>query len=253
MAVQTITKGDPNLAESFYAEQGKRKSWSYFSGEVVERTWKGTRTLVDGIYENVKVGNDPDGNPYTSQIPDAASIDEGRGLATLNVQYAEDGEAVYELMANEIAVPVHAAPYFTSATAITADEVNQAYDAWDQKLSVADARALHGWSAGSKPDVLFKLLSLGTESFYYSTYVLRETKNVSRTADVSASYANVNRVTSPPSYSSVNALIGNVPSGQWLKKAPIVRQVAAVRWQIITEWWWDTSWSSVLYGGSRVP
>lgn len=235
------------------AEQGQKKQWSYFSGELVERTWKGDKGVIQQLYERAKTGLDPEGSPYTKGIPESASLDEGRGLATATIQYAEDGLPVYELFANELNVPVHAAPYFLAATAITADEVNQAYRAWELRKSVEQATDEYGWASDGKAITLFNLLSLGTESFYYSTYVLRETKNVSSESDVSASYLGVNSVSALPSGYTANALIGSVPAGEWVKKAPIVRQIAAYRWQIVTEWWWDTTWSSVLYGGSRVP
>jgi hypothetical protein len=211
------------------------KSWDYFNGEVTETVIRGTRAAVATAYETYKAvaGFSPE---Y-----DSVSFDPGRGLAQLSIRQIQDGAPLYELQANELSNPIWLHSHFSALSAADILEVRMAFESGTE-ISTGDA----------KQD-LWEMLCKGTEEYLISSYVLRETKNVSKRSTVAASYSNVNRVEAPPDITAVNALIGGLPSGEWLKKAPVVRQVGSRRWQIVTEWWWAEKWSEILYGGTLTP
>jgi hypothetical protein len=100
--------------------------------------------------------------------------------------------------------------------------------------------------------VLFRILEGGVEEYLESAYVLRETKVVSGRNAVQANFSNINRVDNPPSNAAVNTLIGslNELGGEWLKKAPSIRQITKTKWSVVTEWWWAYVWDYYLYGGT---
>jgi hypothetical protein len=149
-----------------------------------------------------------------------------------------DGETTYELMANEMSQHISTHSYFASLTDSEVAAVLQAVEAKQPSTFT-----------GAQSD-LYAHCIRGLDEYVVSNYVLRETKNVSKRSLLTASYTNVNQVDTPPDTQVANTLIGLVPSGEWLKKTPIVRQVGNRRWQIIQEWWWAEKWSRILYGGS---
>lgn len=229
------------LGTTAATEQGRRKVYTFFDGEREERVFMGPTDAVETLYNLYKTvaGYNPD---Y-----DVVEFDPGRGKGTLRISKVEDGEAVYELYPNEILKPIALHKYFAiTATAVTADEMATI----NQNIPLATPAASTGLTG--KALTLYKYMLWGMEEYLETGYVLRETKNVSKRSTVAASYTGVNTVVTPPSTSAVNSLIGTLPSGEWLKKAPVVRMIGKRRWQIVTEWWWAEKWAAI-YGGSWTP
>ena len=219
--------------------QTTNSRWSYGQGEVSESTYKGVMAAVQALYDS-----------YKAVAGFAPTIDQmnlmyARGLGTLTVSIITDGEPQYEMIPNELSNPIWTSDYFAvTAPALTAQQVNAVRR--DFELG------LNGTFTGKQLE-LWNYLNAGSEEFQTSSYVLRETKQTSKKSILRADYANVNRVVTPPDTATVNSLIGNLPAGEWLKKAPSVKLVGSKRWLIQTEWWWATKWSSALYGGSWTP
>lgn len=213
-------------------QQGTKLVWSYYDGERQAITYKGNKSVISALYNSYKsvAGFSPD---Y-----DGIEYDPGRGLATLTLSRVADGEPLYELSANDVMNHISTNENFDS---LTGDQVAAV-------LSAVDEREANSFT--SLQSYLYEHLIRGIEEYPVSQYVLRETKNVSKRSVVTASFDNVNRVTSPPATNAANTLIGELPTGEWVKKAPIVRQIGARRWQIQTEWWWARKWSKMLYGGT---
>lgn len=236
-------------------EQGKRKRWQPGGGESITRTHRGPKTAVSALYDAKKLAalNDPS----------IASIDldEGRGLAQLQVEEIDPiniiGQSnnngvltIYELLYNENQRPVHEAPYFNT---LAATEIVKVYDYFD-KSRYADPSS--SGFAGKQLELL-QLLALGTEDYFESAPVVRETKVVTggNALVAAADLSNVNKVVSLPAGVSSNPLIGDIPAGEWLYKSPAVRRITRLRWEIIKEYWFAPSpgWSTALYNGSRTP
>jgi hypothetical protein len=223
-------------------QQGNRLHWDYAGGEVTEQRWEGVQAGIDNLYTFYKA--------YAGYMPtlDSLDLDQGRGKAILIARSVGNGEVNYELYGNDIYKSVETAKYFAiDAPVLTASQIMAVRQAiTDQKSEAATGFA-------GKQLELWKLQAQGTDQYYETSYVLRETKNASKRSTLTASFLNVNRVESPPDTSAVNTLIGALPTGEWIKKAPQVRLIGLKRWQITTEWWWANKWSAILYGGTGTP
>lgn len=156
-------------------------------------------------------------------------------------EFTSFGQSVYELNVNELSNPIESHAYFES---LSSDP-----QIVDVKRNVDENLAADGSWTSLQLD-LYKHLIRGLTEYNASQYVLRETKNVSKRSTVTASFTNVNRMDTPPNVAAANTLIGSIPTQEWLKKSPVVRQTGTRRWQIVTEWWGATKLSSVLYGGT---
>lgn len=217
-------------------DQGTQKTWNFADGEMRTQVFRGLTLAVENLYESSKSLAAFD--PYL----DSLDFDPGHGIGTLITREVEDGKPIYELWSNDVYKPVQAHPYF--ADSLTSDQFLDVRKAMDESTSI---------TTEDKAQELWELLNKGTVEYLESAYVLRETKNVSKRSVISASFTDVNRVSDPPDTAQVNHLIGSLPTGEWLKRSPQVRQFGARRWQITTEWWWGEKVSAILYGGTGTP
>lgn len=231
--------------------QGTKTRWQQGGGESKLYTWRGPTAAIESLYNGFvsAAAIDP-----TFVVMD---YDPGKGLGTLTVQKA-DAETVigtqvengvtklYEMFANEYLRPVEQNAWFSGDSGLTAAQINEVYASFE-------SRSTSPSFSTDLQNQLFELLSKGTESYFESGYVIRESKIVNGRNAVQANFVNVNRVSTPPDGAAANTLIGSLPSGEWLKKSPNVRQISKTKWHIETEWWWAEKWSAVLYGGTGSP
>ncbi len=244
------------LGSTAATEQGKRKRWQRGGSEDQLWTYRGPTAAVESLYEAFKASALVD--PKIAVL----DYDAGRGLGSLTVAYADDQAALgvsnangittlYELIPNEFSKRPELAPYFNG---IDADKTVQAYQAYEAGASLTEAQD-PPYNLSNIDLDLFKLLRSGVEEYLESAYVLRETKVVSGKNAVQSNFNNVNRVDTPPTNAATNQLIGSINElgGEWLKKAPAIRQISRTKWSVVTEWWWAYKWSGVLYGGTLEP
>ena len=227
-------------------EQGKRKTWTPTTGTVTIHKWKGSATNADALFDSLVTlqGSTPQ---Y-----DSITLDEGRGVGTVEARKLQDDtgseavnkvEDVYELYSSEIQEDIEFAPYYQALTGAEVQDVRLAIESGATAVDAA-------WSP-LQGSLFFSLLK-GVRSYIRSSYVLRQTQITSWRSTIQASFANVNQIDTPPNVSAINTLIGALPAGEWLKKAPNVRQYGTNQWQIVTEWWWSDR-IHVMYGGSWIP
>ena len=247
-----------NLGSTSAHEQGKKWTFQRGGAEAQLWTYKGPSAAVASLYNSFKSSALID--PRITVI----DFDEGRGLGTLTVTYADEQAVLgvsnengivkfYEMIPNEFSKRPELSPYFTqSATPITNDEIRAAYNAHNDSSYQDEATAVTKYGLSGLSLILFRILESGTEEYLETAYVLRETKVVSGKNAVQANFTNVNRVETPPVASAGNVLIGSISSlgGEWLKKAPSIRQITRAKWTVQTEWWWASGWDYYLYGGS---
>ena len=234
-------------------EQGKK--WNFQRGGAESQLWtyRGPSAACAALYDSFKSSALID--PRITVL----DFDEGRGLGSITVTYADDQALLgvsnengitkfYELIPNEFSKRPELAPYFDG---ISGDKVSQAYLAYSRGISYADVQD-PPYNLSSLDLEFYQLLQKGVDEYLETAYVLRETKVVSGKNAVQANFTNVNRVETPPVASAGNVLIGSISSlgGEWLKKAPSIRQITRAKWTVQTEWWWAYKWSSVLYGGT---
>lgn len=232
------------------------KSWSYPAGEGVQEVYRGIYAQVKSAYDAYKAVAG-----YTPSI-DQLSLTYDKGIGTLTVSYVEDGPVQYELVANQFTEPVENHSGFNALSAAEKNAVRIAYELgggqvnpirYVGKSDTVQAYPFDGSAMNATAAKLYAMLNNGQTTYQRSAYVLRSTQVVSKRSQVKAAYTNVNAVEAPPDTSSVNTLIGSLPSGEWLKQAPTVRMYGNRKWQIAQEWWWAPAWSALLYGGTATP
>jgi hypothetical protein len=222
-------------------EQGSKFTWNFYDGLRTVLSFKGTAAQVYALTQTyiAVAGSNP--------TIDSLSFDAGRGIAALEVNLMDDGAILYELYPMEDRIAVEASDYYQILTPVlTADEIQVVFRQF-AKGEPADA----GWLA--KQTSLFTELACGRTEVLVTRWALRETKRVSKRSTVAAAHATVDTVETPPATTAVNSIIGALPAGEWLRRGTVVRTVNSKRWELITEWWYATKWSSVHYGGTLVP
>lgn len=101
------------------------------------------------------------------------------------------------------------------------------------------------------------LIKKGAEGYTISQYILR------RTGVVALDWAGTFGISNVGNYYETTADLSSeeevpaalkfsMPSGQWLKRTPTVRQNKDGRWVSTQEWWHADSWSDVLYDAVTV-
>lgn len=232
-------------------EQGTRRIWTAEAGERQELVFRGIAVQLKALYDSLQT------TAITNPLYETMEFDPGRGVGTLRVSY-KGGEInpaprpEYELWANEIQTAVENHEYFSGNSApLSDDEILEVLVAYQNQYGYDSA-----WSA--KQQTLYKLLIRGVHTVSVFQYVLRETRIGAKTSQMQASWASVGRVVSPPDTATVNALLGSIPACDWLKRPPQVRKHASRFWCVEQEYWGNPTaagggWSTVLYGGSRMP
>ena len=238
----------PYILGSKSAQQPTGKTCSATDGERAVYVYEGTNDEISALYATAlkSMGSVYEGVSYQPQ--------KGSSPATLTLTGIADGSkaalatavTTYELIPQEVLVPVHLHSAFNALTAADcADCYNRAED-----TTVTTTPA--GWSTAKAG--LYSLLLQRTMQVAEVSYVLRRTKLCNSIGSTAASYTNVGKVDAPP---SPGGLLGSLPSGEWLKKAPAVRQIGMLpwqnRWQVVDEWQWAKKWSTILYAGTGTP
>lgn len=224
-----------------------KRSWTWTEGEIEIHMARGPRATLDVEYQNLKNQGATGEDGF-----DSLEYDPGRGYGVIVQRRAtpSEGADIYELFSNEMTRPIQSAPYFED---LTAEEIGTVFAVYNSQATLADGSEtpLPAELSPAKAQELYKYLMRGQHEYFQSAYVLRRTETVSSRSTAAASYTGVNTVVALPG--GAKPLIGSLPAGEWLKKAPIVRQYGSNRWQIVTEYWWASSWSQQLYGGTYNP
>jgi len=122
-----------------------------------------------------------------------------------------------------------------------------------KKIDDADVTALTG-NAQKFRDLITK----GVEGYTVAQYILRKTGvvaldwsgtfGVTNVGDYYATTADLTTAELVPA-----TLKFSMPSGEWLKRTPTIRQNRDGRWVGTQEWWHADTWSDVLYDEITVP
>lgn len=237
-------------------KQGTMRRWNRNQGKTHSTIYRGPSDKVIALFNSMVA--------FGGGIADYDEVtcDEANGTGTLtatsngafNVDSTNgtDADPVYEVVTNQVARKIEAAPYFVETSPVlTAADISKAYAVYNRTATLADGTVTPAASTlTGKTATLYAMLEAGIHEYYSSAYVLRCTRIVSERSLLRASFDDVNTVTAPPSGTTVNQLIGSLPAGEWLKQGPQVRTYGNGQWEIVQEWWWATKWSSALYGGS---
>ena len=213
------------------------------------REWHGSQTAVDGFLSQLIQSGyrirrfRVDGSTYgvSAEIPDAQD-----GAAPSD-DPANDQTVTWELVGNDLNKDIFDHPNYeglSDVEKIVLDELRRTRNFENANLVTINP--------GSTGDKFKQLIEIGTESFPVSQYVLRRTGTVSITWNGQFAMTNVGKVYASTSdletAESVPAGLKFIlPTGEWLKRTPSVRQERDGRWNITNEFWHADSWADVLY------
>lgn len=236
------------------------------SAETRVRVYKGNPTVAEAKYEELKAAG----------VNVVLDVNHGVGTVTETLVFDPSVDDVdnksywaYELVPVEVLRDIQNHPYFLEGGTIDGTDTGAAVSPDNlkkvavefERLGIVEeggktASALKTeWSTtpgsveGEKMVLLLQYYISGTMQYPSSEFILRETKEVSLEALDRVDYSHTSRVVNPPNAKEVNVLIGNLPTGEWLKRAPQVSRLSLTRWQIVTEWWWAVKWAKI-YGGT---
>lgn len=253
------------------------KDWSPGVGETTSQEWAGRLAEIEAKYAALKTAAE-NGEQSIAQL----TFTNQTGRARVVARFVRSGgdviegnpsevTVIEELYAIDVIKDIALAPLFNThvdnwlsdfyGTApdpeyfVTNDQIAWVRYCVENRWSEAEISANSGskpgwdeWTLGMK-ELRNHLLS-GQESYFETGFVLRRSKYSARTAEVKASFVNLNRVVTAPSFSSgMNHLIDALPDGEWLYKPPQAESLGRGRWRITQEWHWADKWS-IVYGGS---
>jgi hypothetical protein len=221
--------------------------FSYIGGEHTSSDWEGTPRAMYNEYQAQKllaVGNSP--------WWDSCKMHWHKGKANLHCESVADGQVYWELIPNEYRPPIWQHPYFLSGgtCALTVAQLAAVRLAWQQGQTLT--------VAGSVTAAMVKLQSYmlsGVTEFPQMGWVLRSTFNGSLRSTSTIKKTEINTVVTPPTSAAAQAMIGDLPAGEWLYKGGNVCGYQLGRFQQIQEWWWialPPGWPKFL-GGSFDP
>lgn len=183
------------------------------------------------------------------------------GVRGIEIRYsnAQDGAApatdpndeqtvTWELLGNDLNKDIFDSDTFSGSTLDDSDRENL------RGLRDGTVRSTHNVIVNmtGDPAKFRDLIKKGVESFTVSQYVLRRTGVVSLDWQGTFGISNVGKYYSTTTdlndEENVPATLKfSLPSGQWLKRTPSVRQNRDGRWVSTQEWWHADTWSDVLY------
>jgi hypothetical protein len=234
-----------NIGSTAAVVQGLRYTCTPADGQRQIDTWRGAKAAVLAIYESKRTGQGYESVDYVENGAEATCTATGKPNAAYSELQAT--QTTYELVSQEELIAVHNHAKFAS---MTSSDIQEVYVFLNENPNATTTPA--GWSTGQAK--LQMLLQAGITQVQETRYILRKTVLCNSLSAGSVSYTGVGTVVTPP---SAGGLIGTLPAGEWLLKAPQVRQIGLLpwqnRWQIVYEYWWAKKWSAYLYGGTGDP
>jgi len=249
-----------------------RREWNYDDGEKLTHEWRGTRAKIDAKFdEQVLDAQDGTVIPRVASVSSESTDGRSRLIVRFGRKYLDDEttaqhgaevQVIEELYAVDIVKDIRNAPYYNSGgdAALTDEEAAWVTECADHNYSDAEItsqakqRGLHdllffsGWTAAML-SLRYHLLH-GASQYIETGFIFRRSLHGVRTAAINVSFADVNTVIPQPTFFTVmEALVGTIPTGEWLKKAPYVEYIGKGRWRCTEEAQWAEKWS-VVYGGS---
>lgn len=222
----------------------EREIWQRGRGYQTVKRYEGTKSAIRDLKGTLYTGSGGslesfemyrEGGKYILETYSASKID---GSVNDDDNEAESNP-LWELEPEEMETDLRAHPYFSGISADRFDEIEEAlndHTTGDLTLTPQETDYVN-------------MRKKGTDVYLRAAYRLRRTYTVNSRSGLRASFANVNEVDTP----NVTGALFDLPSGEWLKLAPVVVKIAKQKWEITQEWLWDTAWSDILYGGTGTP
>jgi hypothetical protein len=235
-----------------------RKTWVLGSGETEAQEWTGVPADIEAKYQLKKTEAQAGSNISQLETENAqgrARLVVSFGRITEDAEHGNTVTTIEELYAVDILEDISTHNYFTvdAGTKITDDQAAAVIKACDLKLAEAEIIlptvpiAWAAWTAAMKQ--LRYHLNHGCQSLPEQSFVLRRSLYGVQTSKILVSFTGINTVVTAPSMSSsMNKLVGALPTGEWLYKPPQAEHLGQGKWRITQEWHWRQKWSKLLGG-----
>lgn len=228
--------------------QAERREYSPAGGWTTVRTYHGPIDAVQGIIPNLV-----NQGLRFSEFP----VQDGIRGVEIRFSDAQDGAApptnpddeqttTWELVGNDLNKDLFDHPNYTALSEANKKTLKDYRDG-AKKIDDADVSALTG-----NAEKFRDLITKGVEGFTVSQYILRKTGVVALNWSGTFGITNVGdyyaTTTDLSDTENVPATLKfSLPTGQWLKRTPTIRQNRDGRWVSSQEWWHADDWSDVLY------
>ena len=167
----------------------------------------------------------------------------GRGNITVSfIREATENPAVQMLYSMDLIRDIYAAPYFAVLTDTAIGEVRDVFESQPREAAPS------GWSEKQKQ--LYGHLLRGQDSYYETAYEFRQVWSTGSQQELRIAATGINTVQTLPTLNTVmRRLIGDLPTGEWLKKPTVMYPVGKGLYQVEETYHWAVKWS-VVYGGT---
>jgi len=175
------------------------------------------------------------------------------GRATMYERRTRDqGNVTEEIFGMDVMKDILTMAYFDS---LTNDQVVAVRSAYESMRAEGDTGGPPSGGFTGAQGVLYHHLAHGVETLPETAWIFASTERAVRYRNINASFADVNRVVTAPDIasSSIQKLVGGIPTGEWLYKPPRVISAGRGKYDVSREWWWAEKWSVVLGGTWGAP
>jgi len=229
---------------------GSVQTWSRRDGEVLTETYEGPIDAINTIYGSLK-----------DSVYDTLNVRRNGGKGVLELTVSDDNQSlaqndIWELLGREIVKDLRTHQDFNQ----TADQmyIDKAVTAIN--TGVGATINTTGWTTPAATYLAIRLR--GTSQYVRSQPILRRSIRTSDRGVLDVAWDGVDRAwklngqtgsPNPPAdlVGDINGMPeANSAKKQWLKKAPLKRQVTPQLYEVAFEWHFARDWSVTLYEGT---
>ena len=242
------------IGEDVVTQTGRRRGWTKAQGRSFTDTFRGKKETLEDFYES-KVDDDSiDGVQFIN--------DSGRVSVEVTTQDESPtggGESTQVLNEFWEIIPQDMWKNIRAHQTFNKDDEQGNMELARQNFENGKPPLIAGLVANA--EIYQKLLLHGQEEYVRTAVILQNTVRLGPRSALSGNWEGVDKAlrfdNDPGSPDPPSAIIGTLDDmpefddtkKQWLKRAPIVREVQRRRFEIITQWWFARRWSESLYGG----
>jgi hypothetical protein len=247
------------LGKNDVTEEAKRTEWRDGQGFFVVRKFHGPEEKIDR--KAIELMNTADSFTIDTKARYSrlmAYFSDGSPIQTTFGQ--NDLDQYWELDSEVLEKDIRTHPFLDALG--DEDAKAQKIEELDAAIEQGQGRTLLAANPASPIKEYIQLRLIGVESYTTDTYILRRVNVCANNTARKAAFTGVGKVANKAPIEgnqvSIKSRAGkpkfSLPAGEWLKRAPQVRQVGRGKWYIVEEWWYAEKWSKTLYsGGTGLP
>ncbi|MEK9752253.1 MAG: hypothetical protein VW338_03450 [Rhodospirillaceae bacterium] len=230
------------------SEQDAEREFSPSVGWQTIRTWHGEKAAIEGMLPQFSAFGvrlrtfkvDPAFHGLQAFFPDAQ---DGTSPADPDAKM----NIVWELHGNDLNKSIFTHPKFQAIASKADQETLKKFSRGQLNYTEQAVQDLTGDAALFREEI-----HKGVQAYSVAQYVLRRNANVPLAWNGSVAMTDVGKVYATTGDLKTkegvpNTLFYTLPDGEWLKRAPQIRQQRDGSWNIVNEWWHADDASDLLY------